>query len=523
MPAARLDRILGVALSVRRHDPRPDAELLARFLDYRDEGAFETLVARHAPAVHAACRGWLRSQADVDDAAQATFLVLVRRAGSIRKQQALGAWLYAVAGRVARRLREQQRRWLPLSTDLPAPAPRGDRDLHDLLATEIAQLPEKYRLPTQLCYVAGLTTIEAAQRLGWPKGTVLTRLAWARKRLQQNLSRRGIGRMAILGAVAAAVPEVHASWVRATARTALGLLTGQGRDCVSSSGPVLALTEGVLRTMLWQRVRNVALALLVGLGVLGFGVHRWLLADDQPAQARPASHFGAEADANQRDVSKSSPVALRREAVIRLPRGTFVKEVKVEPYGHGRVTWTYEDERVLGHIEASVMGVEVDLTTEAEYSLSSTGTIYGILTGVQLTHLKLPEGGEWAKLKPIAGLWKAAEPLVSDFVADMPFSYRFRVHDDRLVISNFRMLLAGANPLGKLGLVGDSQPPIGEILLYFQALGTALEGTYTADDSQRVRPRARPRSRTDGQASDFNPAGEIEREARATVRRANSR
>src|SRR5262245_28064221 len=152
----------GLVLPFRRRDARPDAELLTRFLEDRDEAAFEALLARHAPGVRAACRGWLRAAADVDDAAQATFLVLALRAGAIRDRAAVGRWLYGVAGNVARRLRRRLDRSRPLPDEVPATAPAPDDGLRDLLAEEVARLPEKYRLPVQLCYAAGLTTAEAA-------------------------------------------------------------------------------------------------------------------------------------------------------------------------------------------------------------------------------------------------------------------------------------------------------------------------------------------------------------------------
>src|SRR5262249_30811842 len=156
MPPARLDSLLGT-ISFRRWDPRQDAELLACFLERRDQTAFETLLVRHTPAVRAACRGWLRSAADIDDAAQATFLVLVQRAKSIRDGAALGRWLYGVAAKVARRLRQREKPCSPLPDDVPGREPAGDGDLRNLLTEEVGRLPEKYRLPIQLCYWAGLT------------------------------------------------------------------------------------------------------------------------------------------------------------------------------------------------------------------------------------------------------------------------------------------------------------------------------------------------------------------------------
>jgi RNA polymerase sigma factor (sigma-70 family) len=522
MPAARLDAILGAAVAVRRHDPRPDAELLAHFLNDHDEAAFEALVARHTPAVRAACRGWPRAPADIDDAAQATFLVLVQRAGSIRERAALGRWLYRVATNVARRLRRQRAPAGPVPEDVPAVAAAPDDGLRDLLAEEVARLPEKYRLPVQLCYAAGLTAAEAAERLGWPRGTVLTRLAWARQRLQKSLVRRGVSPAALAGLTVPTAAAVSGKWVCATARAATAVLAGESPARAGVSGRAVLLAEGVVRAMTWDRLKYGALAALVAVGLVGFGVGQWSAASAGPGDARkpqgdetaqraagqpapPTAATGAKEPAKPDEARPGR----RREAVIRLPAGTFVKEVDVAPYGSGRLTWTYEDERVLGLIEGSVLGGEFELATEAEYSLSSNGTIYGLLTSVRLNRLKLPDSGEFAKefaeLKPFVGLWPAVEPLVNDVMTDLPFSYQFRLQGDRLIISNFRILLAGPSPLGKVGGVVAGEA--GAVLIAFQALGTALEGTYTAagaTEKQTSNPRPpfrRPGGRVDPKAA----------------------
>jgi RNA polymerase sigma factor (sigma-70 family) len=505
MPPARLDAMLEAAFAFLRPDPRSDAELLGRFLDHRDETAFEALLLRHTPAVRAACRGWLRSAADVDDAAQATFLVLVQRAGSIRDRTALGRWLYGVAANVARRLRRQQQKVaLPVPDDVPGRESIPD-DLRDLLAEEVGRLPEKYRLPVQLCYAAGLTTAEAARRLGWPKGTVLTRLAWARARLQKSLGRRGVSPTALPGLLAPALPAINGSWVRQTARAARGILAGESPAAAGVSERTVALTEGVVRAMITNRLKYIALAALLAAGLAGFGVRHWALADGGESRvalqlpgkerepANPPAAGGKEPVKGEE--VKPAPTGRRREAVIRLPAGAFVKEVDAAPYGSGRLTWTYEEERVQGLIEGSVMGVEFELATEAEYSLSSTGVIYGLLTSVKLNHLRLPDGEQFAELKPFVGLWPAVEPLVNEVIVDLPFSYHFRVQGDRLVISNFRILLAGPNPLGKLGglAMKDGNNEAFVALAAFQALGTALEGTYTAADArEKPAPNKRP-------------------------------
>jgi RNA polymerase sigma factor (sigma-70 family) len=492
-----------------RRDPRSDAELLARFLDDRDQTAFEALLVRHAPAVRAACRGWLRSEADLDDAAQATFLVLVRRAASIRDRTALGSWLYRVAVNVARRLRAR-RQTDPLPTDVPSPALAADEELREVLAEAVARLPEKYRLPVQLCYLGGLTTAEAAHLLGWAKGTVLTRLAWARERLRKNLARRGIAPAALAALVGTATSSVGRNWVGMTARAAKAILTGKSPDGAGASGQAILLTEGVVRAMRWNKLKYVALAALLAAGLVGFGISQWSSAADplggrkkaDEDVTRTAAQAPAERGAKEAakaDESKPPVPGRRREAVIRLPVGTFVKEVDVAPYGSGRLTWTYEEDRVVGLVEGSVMGVEFELATEAEFSLSSSGTIYGLVTSVRLNHVHLPD--QFAELKPFAGLWPAVEPLINDVMLDLPFSYQFRVQGDRLIITNYRILLAGPNPLGKVGgmMAKDGAGEAFGILAYFQALGTAIEGTYvSADAKEKPVPVERPRFRKPG-------------------------
>ena len=494
MPHSRLEGILAVAISVRRHDPRPDAELLARFRADRDEAAFTALVVRHTPAVRAACRGWLRTTADIDDAAQAAFLVLAERAGSIRDGQAVGRWLYQIAGRAARRLRQQRDRYGPLTADVPARPMVATDDLADVLAEEVARLPEKYRLPVQLCYAAGLTTAEAAGRLGWPKGTVLTRLAWARRRLQKTLTGRGIAPATL---ALPAAPAAGAVWVCSTARAATARLAGQSPAAAGASARAVFLAEGVLRAMTWEKMKYAALAALVTVGLVGFGVGQWSTVSAGPADTTatkpPVPWAARDKDpAPPAKAEDSRPAAgRRREVVIRLPAGTFIKEVEVAPYGSARITWTYEDDRVLGTIEASVMGVEAELAIESEYSLSSSGAIYGVVNSVRLNHLRLPDGGQFAEVKRFIGLWPAVEPLVNEVTTDLPFSYRFQVLGDRLVISNFRILLAGPNPFGKVGSVYVGKQE-GQVLAAFQAIGVALEGTYTsADAKEKEKPAGR--------------------------------
>src|SRR5579871_3482789 len=182
-----------------------DKELLDRFLQKREEAAFTLLVQRHGPMVFGVCRRILGDVHAAEDALQATFLTLVRYAHSIRKQQSLASWLHSVAARLCYRMRMRtarrrqiERVVLPQQT-LPDPcATLATQQLREALDNEINRLPDKYRVPLVLCYLAEKTHEEAARELGWPKSSVTARLARARELLQRRLSRRGIAVSAAL-------------------------------------------------------------------------------------------------------------------------------------------------------------------------------------------------------------------------------------------------------------------------------------------------------------------------------------
>jgi RNA polymerase sigma factor (sigma-70 family) len=172
-----------------------DRELLARFVAGRDEAAFEALVGRHARRVRAAAARVLADPADVDDATQATFLVLLRRAGRPDWHTALGPWLSGVAHRVAVKLRARRRRPASLDAGPPDPAPPPDpgwREACDLLHAELDRLPDRYRLPLLLCYLEGRTRDEAAAALGVSVGTVKGRVRRGCDLLRRRLARRGV-------------------------------------------------------------------------------------------------------------------------------------------------------------------------------------------------------------------------------------------------------------------------------------------------------------------------------------------
>jgi RNA polymerase sigma factor (sigma-70 family) len=179
-----------------------DGELLDRFLRDRDavgEAAFAALVDRHGPMVLRVCREALNDFNAAEDALQATFLVLARQAGTIRKRTSMSSWLFGVARRAASRIRMEEarrRRYESRAAErssalIAAREEPADPDPYPDLHAEIERLPESYRLPVVLCYFEGLSHEQAASRLRWPVGTVKTRLTRARERLRSRLERRG--------------------------------------------------------------------------------------------------------------------------------------------------------------------------------------------------------------------------------------------------------------------------------------------------------------------------------------------
>lgn len=241
-----------------------DAELLSRFALRRDataEAAFEALVARHGPMVLATCRRSLRDAADADDAFQAAFLVLARKAGSVRVAGSLGPWLHAVARRVAIKAeavsRKRRGREGGQLGDVPAPDPDpGSFEVHRAVLEELGRLPEKYRAPLVLCHLEGLTHEQAAESLRWPVGTVSGRLSRAREILRDRLTRRGLGVQASAVIAALSTREalaVPSDLIQTVVRAACG-------GAVSKS--VFRLTRGVLIAMMMHKIK------LAGIGIV---------------------------------------------------------------------------------------------------------------------------------------------------------------------------------------------------------------------------------------------------------------
>jgi RNA polymerase sigma factor (sigma-70 family) len=253
-----------------------DGELLRRFARERDAAAFELLVRRHGPMVLGVCRRLVGVEQDVEDAFQATFLALVRRAASVSRGEAIGAWLHKVAYRVALAVRAQRRdrREQPMGERVPF-APSSDphaeavwRELRSVVDEEVSHLPRPYREAFVLCSLSGKTNTEAAQELGCPVGTVESRLVRARARLRAALLRRGFAPSLVALAVPLA-PEAVGPAIPVTATVQAALLLAAG----NSVSPTAALADGVLLAMSTTKLNKALVIVGLGLLVATAGMH----------------------------------------------------------------------------------------------------------------------------------------------------------------------------------------------------------------------------------------------------------
>jgi RNA polymerase sigma factor (sigma-70 family) len=399
-----------------------DAALLERFSRTRDEAAFELLVWRHGTLVHNVCRRVLRDPHAAEDAFQATFLVLVRRAGSIRQREALAAWLYRVALRVALRARGQAGPPLPNRILEPAVEPDDEllwRDLRPVLDEEVQRLPAKYRLPVIFCYLSGLTTDEAARQLGVPRGTVLSRLAWARERLRTRLSLRGVTlSAAMLAALLGSAADGPAAPPVVTFAVQAALSFVKGPATAASTGAV-HLMEGVLRDMVLNKIKNGVLVVL-GLLILGAGVGLWM--------ARPAT---ADAGDGKRELAPrvavpaaAEPKEPPRTSEAPRPIGVWERKVVLDKCN---VTVTIR----IGADRISVSGTATEggekgraetILVEGDYSVSRDYVLYGFVTLAEVG-----AGTEGNSLK---------EQMA---ILDQPFSLRYRADDHSLTIRDIKV------------------------------------------------------------------------------------
>jgi RNA polymerase sigma factor (sigma-70 family) len=299
---------------------KTDGQLLREFLARRDEAAFAVLVRRHGPMVYGVCRRVLGNVSDAEDAFQAVFLVLARKAASLAARPVVGDWLHGVARRTALSARRTDARRRAREQKMARPEIQAAEERNDwmpLLDEELGRLPPIYQQTLILCDLEGKTRKEAARQLGIPEGTVATRLTRGRSLLARRLARRGVE---VSGVTLATVlggetsSGVAAPLVAATTRAATFATTGGAVSSGLISARVALLTEGVLKAMLLSKLTRMTLAvMLVAILALGAG-----LLDYHPALGRP---LGQERRGNELRVSPEIAAHLGVRTVEATSRG----------------------------------------------------------------------------------------------------------------------------------------------------------------------------------------------------------
>jgi RNA polymerase sigma factor (sigma-70 family) len=376
-----------------------DGELLDCFITRRDEAAFEALLRRHGPMVLNLCRRMIGNFQDAEDAFQAAFLVLARKAAVVVPRESVGNWLYGVAYRTARRAkavsarhhaREKQVKDMPHPAIEPA---HGLEDVELVLDEELNRLPAKYRLPVVLCELEGRSRKEVARQLKVPEGTLSSRLATARRMLARRLTRRGVALST--GAMAAALsqgtsaaclskPLILETMQAVSAFAMANTLPGLGGVV---SAPVAALAEGVLKTMMLSKLKTTATIFLL-LACTGIGAG--LLAQSRaPTKEVPKSKEAQKPTAG----ADLTPLSMRIQTELRQMRGTWSRTETENIIQNGRplpprekkVTYVISDDKLIRLGDDGLIDETLSLNLDPLQSPKAVDMIslrYGTLWGI---------------------------------------------------------------------------------------------------------------------------------------------
>jgi RNA polymerase sigma factor (sigma-70 family) len=325
------------AVENQRARELPDQDLLQRFVDRHDEAAFLAILRRHGPMVLGVCRALLPNEADTEDAFQATFLIFVRKARSIRKTPSLGSWLHGVAYRTACRAQTEFAKGHKHER-LAARREASSRDemtwpeVQQVLHEELSGLSERYRAPLTLYYLQGKTLAESAAQLGLAKSTLKTRLERGRAVLRARLLRRGLGSAGALLAAAwptAAEAGLPAALLSSTISAALTIAADQTAS-VAVSAQAAALTEGVLNAMRSAKLKTItAVVTVLALAGLGLGWLGYTTPLDPRAEQKSIRTLQAADKPAAVDKAKPGPLHL----VLQAPPPIAVSSVAVSPDG----------------------------------------------------------------------------------------------------------------------------------------------------------------------------------------------
>lgn len=287
-----------------------DAELLSRFVKTRDDEAFAWIVKRHGPMVWSVCRNLLANATDADDAFQATFLALARGSKSVRKPEALGAWLHGVAVRVANKLKRSAARRTNREKKVAVPESisiNSDSQWNELLAAvheEVAKLPDGERTAFVVCCLEGVRQPDAIAQLGWKPGTLTGRLSKAKKRLLDRLTQRGLTPAAAIGAIGLGSTTGQAVVPAALVTSVTNFAANAG----TVPATLIELTQGVT-TMTISKVKIIAATVLVaGSLTMGGGAIWFTNADAQSAPIAPSTPSAPNAPSALKPVQPKAPL-----------------------------------------------------------------------------------------------------------------------------------------------------------------------------------------------------------------------
>jgi RNA polymerase sigma factor (sigma-70 family) len=397
-----------------------DRQLLERFAHERTQSveaaqaaefAFEALVNRHSAMVWGVCRRVLGDVHEAEDAFQATFLLLVRKAKSLHVDDSLGRWLYGVAHRVAVRARSYASRRSSGRPEAPVTAsddPHADvekSEIREIVSTELDRLPLKYRCAVDLCDLQGMTHEQAARQLAWPVATVKSRLTRGRLRLRARLTRRGIAPLAAgvtTGLCAEAGAAVPAALVKSIVHSSIR------RAGAGSPPAVTILAKEALQMMIWQRFKMAATAAVLAAGLVAVALAR------QAPPALPESPLQATADAGAQRTRRQIAPDPRWTRV--LPSGARVEVIGVSPHPSGPHTWYRPDGMPLTQSPCD--------SARADVKVRENSVVRAVV--VRFTNLQPNAERRWEILESNIGGWEdpvvdgAPAPELREWVGAVP-------------------------------------------------------------------------------------------------------
>jgi RNA polymerase sigma factor (sigma-70 family) len=389
-----------------------DAQLLHDYLVSADHAAFTALVRRHGPLVLDVCRHVLHHDQDAEDACQATFFVLARRAASVHKGEALASWLHGVAHRCAlqiKRAAARRRTHEHRAATMPPNKPYSEtawRELQAVLDAEVQALPAKYRSPFVLCCLEGKSKAEAAQELGWKEGTVSGRLAQARKHLRLRLARRGVSLTAALCATVltarTGTAGLPAGFLDATAEAALRYAAGKEAAAGVVSARVAALAQGVFRTMVLSKIRLVTLLVVaLSASMTGIGLLTASVLSGKPAAVQQPD---APKTSPPAEVQKKQPATTKAEAAEAVAISGCVLDPDGKPVAGAKIYRAYNLDQGNGLLPPAALRTTSGPDGRFRFTLSKSELAPDRRDALQVVAVATGYGPGWIQgVKPEAG------------------------------------------------------------------------------------------------------------------------